>query len=77
MFVSSCLNVSQWYAQVARKAQGILAYIRSTVASRTCDCPLYTALVRLHLEHCVLFGPLTVRNTLRPWSISKKGSGAG
>jgi len=69
------LTMSQQHALAAKQASGILGCIKKNVSSRSSEVllPLYSALVRLHLEYCIQFWAPQFKNDEELLKRSRKG----
>ena len=74
VLVNNKLNMSQQCDKAAKKANAMLGCIARSIESRARDViiPLYSILVRPHLECCVQFWAPQIQRILTSWSVSRE-----
>jgi len=66
--------MNQQCTLVTRKASDILRFIGKNIGSRLREdnLPLYSTLMRLHLEYCVQVSVLSIRETGTYWRVTSE-----
>ncbi len=77
VLVASSLKFSQQYKNAAGKANKMLGFINRNISFKTKDVilPLYTSLVRPHLEYAVQFwAPYDAKDTAKVEAIQRRAT---
>lgn len=64
VFIDSWLSTSQQYVLAAKRVNCILDEMIRSIANRSGEVPLYSALMRPHLEHCIHFWAPSIKKIL-------------